>query len=361
MIQPTFTDAVYQFPNQKQYYSGKVREVYIFENQIIMIASDRLSAFDVVLPKGIPFKGQVLNEMAAFFLNQTQHICPNWLQATPDPNVSAGIPCQVFKIEMIVRGYLAGHAWRLYRTGARQICGVKLPDGLKENDALPQPIITPSTKAEKGGQDVDISKADILKQGLASAADYALLEQYSRALFDFGQRYAAQQNLILVDTKYEFGKKDGQIYLIDEIHTPDSSRYFYADGFEERQASGEKQKHLSKEFVREWLIENEFQGLEGQIMPIMPNRFVESVSDRYIELFEQITGKHFKKADTTNVLARIEANILTYLKENPEYFQNRYRGIRILLTKKFPYSVHYLVKDDTVFVLKILHQKQFYR
>lgn len=305
----------FTLPGQTAFYRGKVRDVYTVDHQLIMVASDRISAFDYILPRPIPYKGQVLNQIATYFLESTKDICPNWLAATPDENVAVGIACEPFKIEMVIRGYCVGHAWRTYRSGERVLCGVTMPEGLTENDKFPSPIITPATKAEEG-HDEDISREEILKQGIVSKEDYEILEKYTYALFQRGTEMAAKQGLILADTKYEFGKKDGKIYLIDEIHTPDSSRYFYKDGFNERQQKGEKQKHLSKEFVREWLIENEFQGLEGQIMPIMPNRFVESVSDRYIELFEQITGKHFKKADTTNVLARIEANILTYLKES---------------------------------------------
>ncbi len=300
-------------PNQTAFYRGKVRDVYTVENQLIMVASDRISAFDYILPRPIPYKGQVLNQIATHFLNSTEDICPNWLSATPDENVAVGIACEPFKVEMVIRGYCVGHAWRTYRAGERMLCGVKMPEGLKENDPFPTPIITPATKAEEG-HDEDISKAEIIKQGIVAKADYELLEKYTFALFQRGTEMAAKQGLILADTKYEFGKKDGKIYLIDEIHTPDSSRYFYKDGFDARQRKGEKQKHLSKEFVREWLIANGFQGLEGQSMPVMPNDFVESVSERYIELYEQITGKQFKKADTTNVLERIERNILAYLK-----------------------------------------------
>ncbi len=301
-------------PNQIAFYRGKVRDVYTVDKQLIMVASDRISAFDHILPRPIPYKGQVLNQIATHFLNSTEDICPNWLAATPDENVAVGVACEPFKVEMVIRGYCVGHAWRTYRSGERLLCGVKMPEGLKENDAFPKPIITPATKAEEG-HDEDISREEIIKQGIVSKADYEQLEKYTYALFQRGTEMAAEQGLILADTKYEFGKKDGVIYLIDEIHTPDSSRYFYKEGFDERQKKGEKQKHLSKEFVREWLIANGFQGLEGQTMPVMPDDFVLSVSERYIELFEQITGKKFKKADTTNVLKRIERNILTYLKE----------------------------------------------
>ena len=302
----------FNLPKQTAFYRGKVRDVYTIDNQLIMVASDRISAFDYILPRPIPYKGQVLNQIATYFLHSTADICPNWLLDTPDENVAVGIACEPFKIEMVIRGYCVGHAWRRYRSGERILCGVKMPEGLKENDPFPDPIITPATKAEEG-HDEDISKAEIIEQGIVSKEDYELLEKYTYALFQRGTAMAVKQGLILADTKYEFGKKDGEIYLIDEIHTPDSSRYFYKSGFEKRQNKGVKQKHLSKEFVREWLIDNEFQGLDEQMMPVMPNRFVESVSDRYIELYEQITGKEFKKADTTNVLARIERNILTYL------------------------------------------------
>jgi len=305
----------FTLPQQTAFYRGKVRDVYTVDQQLIMVASDRISAFDYILPRPIPYKGQVLNQIATHFLDSTKDICPNWLTTTPDENVAVGIACEPFKIEMVIRGYCVGHAWRTYRSGKRVLCGVAMPEGLKENDKFPSPIITPATKAEEG-HDEDISRAEILKQGIVSAEDYEILEKYTYALFQRGTAMAAKQGLILADTKYEFGKKDGEIYLIDEIHTPDSSRYFYKDGFAERQQQGEKQKHLSKEFVREWLIANEFQGLEGQTMPVMPDSFVASVSDRYIELFEQITGKDFKKADTTNVLARIEMNILAYLEES---------------------------------------------
>ena len=304
----------FKFPNQTEFYRGKVRDVYTVDKQLIMVASDRISAFDHILPRPIPYKGQVLNQIATHFLNSTADICPNWLAVTPDENVAVGVACEPFKVEMVIRGYCVGHAWRTYRSGERLLCGVKMPEGLKENDAFPKPIITPATKAEEG-HDEDISREEIIKQGIVSKADYEQLEKYTYALFQRGTEMAAEQGLILADTKYEFGKKDGIIYLIDEIHTPDSSRYFYKEGFEDRQLKGEKQKHLSKEFVREWLIANGFQGLEGQTMPVMPDDFVISVSERYIELFEQITGKKFKKADTTNVLERIERNILTYLKE----------------------------------------------
>ena len=302
----------FTFPNQTKFYKGKVRDVYTVDNELIMVASDRISAFDHVLPRPIPFKGQVLNQIATYFLNATRDIVPNWLLATPDENVAVGLACEPFKIEMVIRGYLAGHAWRTYKSGGRVLCGVSLPEGLKEGDKLPSPIITPATKAEEG-HDEDISKEDILKQGIVSAADYELLEKYTYALFERGTQMAANQGLILVDTKYEFGKKDGTIYLIDEIHTPDSSRYFYKEGYAERQAKGERQKQLSKEFVREWLMANGFQGLDGQTMPFMPDEMVNLVTERYIELYQIITGKDFQKADTNHVLTRIEKNIMRHL------------------------------------------------
>ncbi|MEL7222448.1 MAG: phosphoribosylaminoimidazolesuccinocarboxamide synthase, partial [Bacteroidota bacterium] len=287
-------------------------DVYTLDDQLLMVASDRISAFDHILTRAIPYKGQVLNQLATYFLKATADICPNWLLHSPDPNVAVGHACEAFKVEMVIRGYLVGHAWREYRAGKRVLCGVTMPDGMQENQPFPSPIITPATKAEEG-HDEDISREDIIAQGIVGESDYLQLEQYTRALFQRGTEMAAKQGLILVDTKYEFGKKDGKIYLIDEIHTPDSSRYFYADGFEERLAKGEKQKHLSKEFVREWLIANGFQGLEGQSMPNMPDEFVEQVSNRYIELFEQITGQAFQKADTARIQERVKANILKHL------------------------------------------------
>ncbi len=302
----------FNFPNQTGFYKGKVRDVYSFEDLLVMVASDRISAFDVVLPEAIPFKGQVLNQIAEHFLKATQSIVPNWLLAVPDPNVSAGLKCEAFPVEMVVRGYLAGHAARTYKSGLRTLCGVTLPEGLKENDKLPQPIITPTTKAHEG-HDEDISREDILAKGLVSEEDYVQLEQYTLALFEKGTQMAAEQGLILVDTKYEFGKIDGKIVLIDEIHTPDSSRYFYADGYAERQANGESQKQLSKEFVREWLIANNFQGKEGQTVPEMTPEWVNQISERYIELFEKVTGKAFEKSVTDNVLERVEKNVLTFL------------------------------------------------
>lgn len=302
----------FNLPGQTAVYKGKVRDVYTVGEQLVMVASDRISAFDHILPRAIPFKGQVLNQVAIHFLEATRDICPNWLVHAPDPNVAVGHACEPYKVEMVIRGYLVGHAWREYRAGKRTLCGVAMPEGMVENQAFPHPIITPATKAEEG-HDEDISREDIIAQGIVSEEDYIQLEQYTRALFQRGTEMAAAQGLILVDTKYEFGKKDGQIYLIDEIHTPDSSRYFYADGYEERLNKGEKQKHLSKEFVREWLIANGFQGLDGQSMPEMPDAFVEKVSNRYIELFEQVTGQAFQKADTSNLLQRVEQNIIKAL------------------------------------------------
>lgn len=308
MTRPALKETNFNFPGQLNLYKGKVRDVYFFQDKLLMIASDRISAFDVVLPEAIPYKGQILNQIAADFLAATQHIVPNWLEGTPDPNVSFGKKCEPFQVEMVIRGYLAGHAWREYRDGKRQLCGVPLPDGLKENDKLPQPIITPTTKAHEG-HDEDISKEEILKQGLVAESDYLQLEKYTRQLFDFGTELAAKQGLILVDTKYEFGSYEGNIYLIDEVHTPDSSRYFYLDGYAERQQKGEKQKQLSKEFVRQWLISNGFQGLEGQKIPEMTSEVVNNISDRYVELYENVTGKTFNPPTEINLLARIETNI----------------------------------------------------
>lgn len=304
----------FSFPNQIDFYRGKVRDIYFFEDFLAMVASDRISAFDVVLPRAIPFKGQVLNQIASKFLKATADIVPNWIQATPDPNVSIGVKCETYPVEMVIRGYLAGHAAREYKAGKRMLCGVVLPEGLKENDQLPSPIITPTTKA-KEGHDEDISREEILKQGLVSESEYIQLEKYTQALYQRGTEMAAEQGLILVDTKYEFGKKDGQIYLIDEIHTPDSSRYFYKEGYEERQAIGDKQKQLSKEFVRQWLIENGFQGKDGQQIPEMTDEVVKSISERYIELFEKVTGDPFVKHPTEAIAQRIENNILAYLKK----------------------------------------------
>jgi len=303
----------FEFLNQSKFYRGKVRDVYTIQDHLVMVASDRISAFDHVLPRAIPFKGQVLNQIALHFLNATSDIVPNWVLASPDPNVAVGHACEPFKIEMVIRGYCVGHAWRTYRSGERVLCGVTMPEGMNENDPFPEPIITPATKAEEG-HDEDISREEIIRQGIVSEEDYILLEKYTRGLFQRGTEMAAEQGLILADTKYEFGKKDGKIYLIDEIHTPDSSRYFYKEGFEERQAKGEKQKHLSKEFVREWLIANGFQGLDGQVMPTMPDEFVQSVTDRYIELFENITGNKFQRANTNNIQERIFENISTFMK-----------------------------------------------
>lgn len=305
------TKTDFNFANQKSVYHGKVRDVYsIGDDVLVMVATDRISAFDVILPKGIPFKGQVLNQIAKTFLEATKDICPNWLLATPDPMVSVGVRCEGFPVEMIVRGYLCGSAWRAYKSGVREICGVKLPEGMKENQKFPTPIITPTTKAEIGKHDEDISKEEIIAQGLVSAEDYAVLEKYTLALFQRGTEIAAKRGLILVDTKYEFGKHDGKIYLMDEIHTPDSSRYFYADGYEEKFKNGEPQKQLSKEFVREWLMDNDFQGKAGQQVPEMTDAIVESISNRYIELYENITGEKFvKKDDSDSINARIESNV----------------------------------------------------
>lgn len=304
----------FHFPGQKSVYHGKVRDVYnINDELLVMIVSDRISAFDVVLPEGIPYKGQMLNQIAAKFLDATADIVPNWKQATPDPMVTVGVACKSFPVEMIVRGYLCGSAWRTYKSGVREICGVKIPDGMRENERFPQPIITPTTKAEHGFHDEDISKEEILSQGLVSSEDYALLEKYTMEVFKRGTEMAAQRGLILVDTKYEFGKRDGKIYLIDEIHTPDSSRYFYAEGYQERFEAGEPQKQLSKEFVREWLMENGFQGKEGQVVPEMTPEIVASISERYIELYENIVGEKFVKADIEDVASRIENNVVGYL------------------------------------------------
>ena len=309
----TATD--FNFPGQQSAYHGKVRDVYnINGEKLVMVATDRISAFDVVLPKGIPFKGQMLIQIAAKFLDATTDICPNWKSATPDPMVTVGVMCEGFPVEMIVRGYLCGSAWRAYKSGVREICGVKLPEGMKENQKFPEPIITPTTKAEIGEHDADISKEEILAKGLATPEEYAILEKYTMALFKRGTEIAAERGLILVDTKYEFGKHNGTIYLMDEIHTPDSSRYFYSEGYEERFAKGEPQKQLSKEFVREWLMDNGFQGKEGQQVPEMTDEIVTSISERYIELYEHITGEKFVKEDTSNIAERIEKNVTEYLK-----------------------------------------------
>ncbi|HPF52486.1 MAG TPA: phosphoribosylaminoimidazolesuccinocarboxamide synthase [Draconibacterium sp.] len=309
------TKTEFSFPGQKSLYKGKVRDVYNINDEfLVMVVSDRISAFDVVLPKGIPYKGQVLNQIAEKFLNATSDIVTNWKIASPDPNVTVGHMCEPFKVEMVIRGYLTGHAWREYRDGKRSLCGVPMPEGMVENQKFAEPILTPTTKAEEG-HDEDISREDIIAQGLVDEADYLMLEDYTRKLFQRGTEMAAEKGLILVDTKYEFGKKDGKIYLIDEIHTPDSSRYFYSEGYEDRLAKGQSQKQLSKEFVRQWLIENGFQGKEGQTVPEMSEEFVASVSDRYIELYEHITGDTFIKSDTTKIQDRIEQSVLDFLKK----------------------------------------------
>lgn len=302
----------FQFPGQQGFYKGKVRDVYMFDKELVVVASDRISAFDVVLPKPIPFKGQVLNQIAAKFLEATSDIVPNWVTSTPDPNVTIGVRCEPFKVEMVIRGYMAGHAAREYKAGKRSVCGVEMPEHMRENDPFPEPIITPTTKADEG-HDEDISREEILNQGIVSEPDYVQLEKYTRALFQRGQEMANEMGLILVDTKYEFGKVGDKILLIDEIHTPDSSRYFYADGYEENQAKGIAQKQLSKEFVRQWLISNGFQGKDGQSVPEMTDEIVESISDRYIELFEKITGEKFQKANTTEIEGRIKKAILSHL------------------------------------------------
>jgi len=305
----------FSFPGQKSFYKGKVRDVYnINDEYLVMVVSDRISAFDVVLPKGVPFKGQVLNQIAAKFLDATADIVPNWKIATPDPMVTIGHLCEPFKVEMVIRGYLTGHAWRQYRDGKRLLCGEPMPEDMKESQKFPAPIITPTTKASEGHEE-DISREEIIKQELVSAEEYEMLEKYTYSLFQRGTEMAAEKGLILVDTKYEFGKKDGRIYLIDEIHTPDSSRYFYAEGYEDRLAKGELQKQLSKEFVRQWLIENGFQGLEGQTVPEMTDELVNQISERYIELFENITGDNFVKGDVANASLRIKNNIERFIKE----------------------------------------------
>jgi len=311
----TINDTNFNFPKQQNVYKGKVREVYNIDNEkLVMIASDRLSAFDVIMPKQIPYKGQILNQIAAKMMEETKDIVPNWILATPDPNVAVGYLCDPFKVEMVIRGYLAGHAAREYKLGKRMLCGVALPDGLNENDKLPMPIITPSTKAENGEHDEDISREAILSNGIVSKEDYEILEKFTQDLFKRGTEIAAERGLILVDTKYEFGKTaDGKIVLIDEIHTPDSSRYFYAEGYQARQDANETQKQLSKEFVRQWLIENGFQGKDGQQIPEMSATKITEISERYIELYEQITGEQFVKADLNNIESRIEKNVLAYL------------------------------------------------
>lgn len=312
--QHAIRESNFQLPGQTAFYRGKVRDVYTLGEQLLMVASDRISAFDYVLPRPIPFKGQVLNQIAAHFLKATADIVPNWLQATPDPNVAIGHACEPFRVEMVIRAYLVGHSARVYASGGRNLCGITLPEGLRENDPFSSPIITPATKAEEG-HDEDISREDIIAKGIVAEADYVQLEAYTRALFQRGTEMAAKQGLILVDTKYEFGKKEGQIYVIDEIHTPDSSRYFYQEGYAERQAKGERQKQLSKEFVREWLIENGFQGKAGQTIPTMSDEFVWEISNRYIELYERITGTAFVKADTANIAERIHQNILAWMEK----------------------------------------------
>ena len=309
-------DTNFHFPSQLSLYKGKVREVYTLKDDLlVMVATDRLSAFDVVMPKGIPFKGQILNQIATKMMESTADLVPNWLVASPDPNVAVGYLCKPFKVEMVIRGYMSGHAAREYKAGKRLICGVNMPEGMKENDLFPTPVITPATKAEMGDHDEDISREDIIGRGIVSEADYVVLEDYTRKLFQRGSEIAASRGLILVDTKYEFGKtKQGKIVLIDEIHTPDSSRYFYADDYESRQAANEPQKQLSKEFVRQWLISNDFQGLEGQSIPYMSDEYIKTVSDRYVELYENIAGESFEKADISNIQERIETNVLNYLK-----------------------------------------------
>lgn len=314
----TINHTHFNFPRQKSFYRGKVREVYnIDDSLLVMIATDRLSAFDVVLPRQIPFKGQILNQIAAKMMDATKDIVPNWIINIPDPNVSVGYLCTPFKVEMVIRGYLSGHAWREYKAGRRHICGMPMPEGMKENDKFSEPILTPTTKAEEGEHDADISREAILEQGLVTKEDYEVLENYTKALFERGTEIAAERGLILVDTKYEFGKTTaGDIVLIDEIHTPDSSRFFYTKGYEARQESGEKQKQLSKEFVREWLIENGFQGLEGQQIPLMTDGKVQEISERYIELYENIIGEAFIKEDTSNITYRIASNITDFLIKN---------------------------------------------
>lgn len=314
----SLTKTDFNFEGQKAVYHGKVRDVYTLDNGLlVMVATDRISAFDVILPKGIPFKGQILNQIAAKFLDETKDICPNWKLATPDPNVTVGVACNGFPVEMIVRGYLCGSAWRAYKSGMREICGVKLPEGMKENQKFPEPIITPTTKAEIGEHDQDISKEEIIAQGLVSAEDYAVLEKYTIALFKRGTEIAASKGLILVDTKYEFGKNGDKIYLMDEIHTPDSSRYFYAEGYDEKFAKGEPQKQLSKEFVREWLMDNGFQGKEGQKVPEMTDEVVNGITARYVELYEGITGEKFDgKEESADIAERIKKNVDNYIKSS---------------------------------------------
>ena len=316
------TKTDFKFEGQKSVYHGKVRDVYnINDDLMVMVATDRISAFDVVLPKGIPFKGQVLNQIAAKFLDATTDICPNWKLATPDPMVTIGLKCEGFRVEMIIRSILTGSAWREYKNGCRELCGVKLPEGMKENERFPEPIITPTTKADEG-HDMNISKEEIIAQGIVSAEDYAIMEDYTRKIFKRGQEIAAKRGLILVDTKYEFGKRDGKVYLIDEIHTPDSSRYFYADGYEEKLAKGEPQRQLSKEFVRQWLIEHNFMNEPGQVMPEITDEYAESVSERYIELYEHIVGERFERENSDeDIASRIESNVSSWLKA----FKNKTR------------------------------------
>jgi phosphoribosylaminoimidazole-succinocarboxamide synthase len=315
-MENVITTTEFRFNGQKSIYHGKVRDVYnIDDSLLIMIVTDRISAFDVVLPKGIPFKGQVLNQIAVKFLDHTDDIVPNWKIASPDPNVTIGLITEPIKIEMVIRGYLTGHVWRVYKSGMREICGVRLPEGMKENDKFPEPIITPTTKAEEG-HDLDVSREEIIEKGFVYEKHYNLLEEYTRKLFKRGTKLAAEKGLILVDTKYEFGTKNGKIYLIDEIHTPDSSRYFYLEGYEEHQRKGERQKQFSKEFVREWLMERNFQGLEGQVVPTMPDEFVDQVSERYIELYEKLTGEKFARSDTSGIMDRIKNNITNWLSGN---------------------------------------------
>ncbi len=313
-MEEAITRTQFDFPGLIDLYKGKVRDVYNIDDKLlVMVVSDRISAFDVVLPRGIPYKGQVLNQIANKFLDATADIVPNWKLSSPDPNVTIGVMADPFRVEMVIRGYLTGHAWREYKAGKRTLCGVSMPDGMKEHDRFPAPIITPATKAEEG-HDEDISREDIISREIVSEADYLLMEDYTYRLFERGTIMAAEKGLILVDTKYEFGKKDGRIYLIDEIHTPDSSRYFYADGYEERQAKGAGQKQLSKEFVREWLMDHDFQGLEGQVMPKIPDEFVQEITDRYIELYENITGEEFVRSDYSDTMRRIEDNVNNFLK-----------------------------------------------
>ncbi len=315
-MENVITRTDFHFEGQKSLYHGKVRDVYnINDSYLLMVATDRISAFDVILPRGIPYKGQVLNQVAVKFLDKTDDIAPNWKIASPDPNVTIGLIAEPIKIEMVIRGYLSGHAWRIYKSGIRQICGVPLPEGMRENDRFPEPIITPSTKAEEG-HDEDITKEEILERGIIYEKHYNLLEQYTRKLFKRGTKLAAEKGLILVDTKYEFGTRDGKIYLIDEIHTPDSSRYFYAEGYDERQKKGERQKQFSKEFVREWLMERNFQGKANQVVPHMSDKFVIQVSDRYIELYEKLTGEKFPRSDTSEIMERIRTNINKFLTAN---------------------------------------------